>query len=60
MTVAKIAPYNFGKLKKKVKKVAGRFFAPPSGVPGQTDYPAITKAIEAQKKHRKLLDEMGR
>jgi hypothetical protein len=29
MAVAKIARSNFGKLKKKVKKVAGRFFAPP-------------------------------
>jgi hypothetical protein len=60
MAAAKIAPYNFGKLKKKVKKVVGRLFAPPSEVPGQVDYPAITKTMEAQRKRRKLLDEIGR
>lgn len=60
MAVAKIAQSNFGKLKKKVKKVAGKFFGPPSKVPGQMDYPAIPEAIKAQRKRRKLLNKIGR
>jgi hypothetical protein len=37
-----------------------KIIPPPSERPGQMDYPAITKAIEAQRKRRKLLDEVGR
>lgn len=31
-----------------------------SKVPGQMDYPAISKAREAAKKRRKMLEEMGK
>ena len=32
----------------------------PSKTPGQMDYPAITEAIKAQRKRRKLLNEIGK
>ena len=60
MAVAKIARSNFGKLKKKVKKAARGFFAPPSGAPGQMDYPAIPEALKAEKRRKKLLNKIGR
>jgi hypothetical protein len=60
MTAAKIAPYNFGRLKKKVKKVVGRLFPPPSNVPGQVDYPAIPEVRKAEIRRKKLLDKMER
>jgi len=60
MAVAKIAQSNFGRIKKKIKKVAGRFFASPSDAPGQMDYPVISKVLEAEKRRRKLLNEIGK
>lgn len=56
MTIAKIAPYNFGKLKKKAKKFVKGFFAPPGKVPGQVDYPAVPKALQRKKK---ISDSIG-
>jgi len=36
-----------------------RIFPPPSDIPGQMDYPAISKARKAAARRRKMLEEMG-
>jgi hypothetical protein len=58
MAAAKINSNVYKKFKKKVKGYAGKFFPSSSNVPGQMDYPAISRVLEAQKKRRKLLDEI--
>ena len=62
MTVAKIAPSNFGRIKKRLKKKAGAFigrvFPTQTERHGQIDYPAIPEALKVQKKRRKYLKEI--
>lgn len=67
MAVAKVnttAYKNFDieKIKKRLKKgakaFAGRVFPTQVKTPGQADYPAIPEALKAQKRRRKLLEEM--
>ena len=60
MAVAKIAPSSFGRVKKKIKKAVRGLFPPLSERPGQVDYPAIPKALEAAKRQKKRLDEIGK
>jgi hypothetical protein len=64
MAVAKIAPYNFVNVKKKIKKALKKgkellpsIFPPASKAPGQMDYPALPRAFKRKKKISGIVGE---